>query len=291
MTFLAHWKCDEGSGVKAQTAIDSEGNGSGSHTGDYIFNASSDSYAALSSGGVGGKHLHTTRNTSGYGGGIDNIGNPADFRLLGTFTVMFWFCDDWFRILTYGKYFVGCTGANDLSTAEHDLWQVRYAANRAIAVYWETAPGVRTTVTSASEIRKKNGWDHIAVVRYEVTSGMWGIKFYVNGVLADTQDNSGVGWAPPTDGANSLPYVCRRGSRLDNDAHEIDSIRVYDTAENVSVILAAYNAEKEFFFGLEVDDTIEIGIIRSLPDGDEYRIVDTGPNGPSRRRNSGFSIV
>ncbi len=289
MTFLAHWKCDEGSGIEATVAIDSEGNGSGSHNGTYGYSTTSDNYGSLSSGGVGGKHLHTTRNASGYGGAIININNPADFRLVGTFTAMFWFCDDYYRVITYGRYFIGCTGAEDTTIAENDLWQVRHASHRAIAVYWETSPGVRTTVTSVTGICKKNGWDHFAVVRYEVTAGMWGIKFYVNGVLADTQDNTGAGWSPPTGGTNSLPYVCRNGGSINNDESEIDSIRVYDTEENAATILAVYDAEKQYFEGLGVDDTIELGMVRSLPDEAEYQVIDTGPN--SDRINAGFSTV
>ncbi len=253
MAFLAHWKIDEAPLANATTAIDSIAGGSGSHSGAYAFTGTG-YYGRLDACGVGGRHLRLV-NTASDGGHITSIGNPGDFRLAGTFTGMFWFHKDHYYF-DHTRTVFNCTGINDSSADENDWWDINCFAGRTIQVRWETAPGVRVTVGSALNILPKNGWCHIAVVRYEVVTGMWGIKFYVNGVLADTQDNSGSGWSPPVGGVNALPYIGRTGATT-HIGYEtwIDSVRFYDDAQSDSQILAVYNDEVSAIFGTQIGET------------------------------------
>ena len=289
MAFLAHWKIDEGIGGNPTTAIDDQGGGSGQHDGTYDLPWGS---AGLFPGGIGGKHLHLYSSGASARGYIGSIGNPSDFRLLGIVSAMLWFHPDTYYGMTAAsdlKYLIGCTGADDVGAAENDLWSVEAYFPNLLRVQWETAPGVRVTVTSNNDIYPENGWMHLAIVRYEVVANKWGIKFYVNGALADTQDNAGAGWNPPVGGGSTLPLVGKAVSAYSPRSFNLDSVRVYDDEQSVAQILAIYNAEKPLFEGLPAADL-------SLPSRNlvvnqyQYARVETGPNATTRE-NAGFSIV
>jgi hypothetical protein len=286
MTLLAHWKFDEGAAVTGITsAIDSVAGGSGSHSGTYGFTTGS--LGRLVPGGVGGRHL---RCISGTGGGvITSIGNPSDFRIASLFTAMFWFGFDATTQLYSGstRKIFNCTGINDVDAVQNDWFDIRLFAPYAIQVRWETAPGVRVTVTSANYILHRNGWMHIAVVRYEVTPGFVGVRFYINGVLVDTQDNGGAGFSVPVGGSSALPYIGRDGYANDTGIIHIDSLRFYDTVENVATILGIYNDEIDYIEGIPVEEPDIYSSQSVINYGPRYSIIDSGENNP--RDNAGFN--
>lgn len=234
MVLLAHWPIDDGYVDAPTTTRDIAGGGSGAHDG--VPNLSSS--FCYRPGGVGGHHLHKRSNS--YEGSVASIANPADFRLLGELSVSGWLCpDDSYYWYTYDRVLACCDGIDE-TEAENRLWDFRTngsaTGGRGLSLRWENGAGVDVRVDSISLASwPTQGWCHVAAERYEVTPGFWGVRFYLNGVLVDTQDNGGAGWAPPTGGGNSLPFLARLNQSVGGYREfKYDSVRVYDSAVGAS---------------------------------------------------------
>lgn len=280
MTLLAHWPLDDGTPT-VSTARDAAAGGSGSHEGSY------NHYFVLPGnlipGGVGGQHLYI-RNGGNYGT-IDSILNPSDLRLTGTMTVMCWFHNDP-TYVTAAQYIANCAGVDD-TEAENDLWDFRVDTSGRVHLYWENGAGVDVQTTSGNDLWVVQGWTHIAAVRYEVVAGKWGTKFYANGQLHSTDDNTGAGYDPPTGGGNSLPFVGKKNTSYNTRRTHVDSIRVYDTAESQPNIEAVYDTEVLQFSFPIIYNSVAYPILNGS-DGSIYRVVESGPG--SLRGETGFFI-
>lgn len=280
MTLLAHWKIDDGRDITAPAAVDSAAGGSGAHDGSYSFS----SYDKLYPFGVGSVHMFVANN--GY---ISSIANPADLRLIGSLTLLLWVApDEYYGWVAGGtRKLISCSATDNATEATNNPFNLytQIANPRQVIFHWQhTASNTDIYVTSAV-ILPIAGWCHLAVVRYEISSGFFGVKFYVDGVLADTQDNGGPGYAAPTGGGSALPYIGRDNAGISGTDFMYDSVRIYDTEESDANILAVYNAEKLDVFPdvyLLDDPRFEVGI-----GGDAYRGIEEGPH--SKKEGAGWT--
>lgn len=257
MTFVAHWKVNEGSLLSPTTAIDSAAGLSGSHNGTY--DHYSLSYGKFESGGVGGRNVHII--SSGRSS-IGSIGNPTDFHISTDLTVMFWFYMDLYGG-NYTRKVVNCTGVNNSSADENDWWKIELTGTTLLPTFrmvWQTGVGSNTTVTADYNTFPSNGFYLASIVRYEVTTNKYGVKFYANGSLVNTKDNGGIGWDPPVGGVNALPYVGRDGYGVSQSYFAYDSVRVYDEELNESQIDEIYQEENQYYEGMPV---VESGLYSS----------------------------
>lgn len=286
MTLLAHWPIDDGlDRPSPATARDVAAGGSGAHDGTYVWGTSSRLWAGGYSVGAGrsGKFLYSKY---AY---ISSLANAADLRLLGDMTIAGWFWVDFIEVSSGFhewndgvRKLVSCSVANDASEATNDCYDLRNN-NHKLEFSWQFGAGQTVVTVQSADILPYVGLAHIAAVRYEVTTGFYGVKFYINGVLADTQDNGGSGWAAPSGGGSCTPQLLRDSSGINSKILLVDSIRIYDSAENDAAILAIYNEEfRDTVFELDPDqETTDIG-----EGGDGYNIVLNGPL--SGREDSGW---
>lgn len=251
MTFLAHWKIGGGPGatMNGQPAVDSAAGGSGAHNGIYRVNTSE----SISPHGYD-ENLSLRCSFSSSDGIIDSFGNISDLQLTGTYSVMFWFMPlSW---LDNGMYVINI-GNFGTAEANNNLIWIGCQMNGRIRVHWEYGAGAGITVDSTDPIITTMKWYHIAVIRYPIAAN-YGVKFYVNGTLEDTQDNGGPGYTAATGGTNTVGYIGRTAED-DSSAnyYKVDSIRIYDTDEsaNVSTI---YSTESSYFSAptIQVPQTI-----------------------------------
>jgi hypothetical protein len=236
MAFLAHFKFADAPAQNATTALDSEGGGTGSHSGTYSF-TSPVSNGSIMPGGIEGRHVRIQNADSGS---VTSLGNIADLRITGEMTVAFWYytedTDSWHPIIEIN-------GINE-TQAENKLFAVNRESTGRLSMKWENGAGVDVDVNSINNIVIDfDRWLHCAVVR-EANGGNFNVKFYVNGVLVDTQDNGGSGYAGPDGGGNSLGFIGRdQASTEPVGTFRFDSLRIYNSAENATTILGIYNSE------------------------------------------------
>jgi len=243
MTFLAHWKIEEGRGAgpNGQTAYDSAAGGSGDHNGVYKLDTGYS--GVLASPGVGGVHLQPVNLFDhGY---IYNFNNIADLRLTGVMTLMFWFRKPEGYAVVNGCVIADC-GGNAETQAANRLWMVDTRDGRLIRMLWENGAGVDVSVISTAIMPVRGRFVHVAVVRYEISPGFYGVRFYIDGSLADTQDNGGPGYAGPDGGSSSILYIGRYENGQPARVYCVDSVRVYDSDEGASVA-GIYAAELPVF--------------------------------------------
>lgn len=249
MVLLAHWPIDDGYLDGPTVTRDIAGGGSGAHDGEPMNLSSSYDYANYRPGGVGGHHIHKRGNS--YDGAIRAIANPSDFHLFGELAVSAWICpDDYYHWYTHVRVIACCDGDHTTGLeADNTIWDFRTngsATNgRGLSLRWQYGAGVEVRVHSiAIPSWPIQGWFHVAAERYEVTPGFWGVRFYLNGAQVDDQNNGGLGWAPPTGGANALPFIARRYASPGGYREWFyDSVRVYDAIVGESVHLADVNAD------------------------------------------------
>jgi len=235
MVLLAHWPLDDGDYRPAPpTARDVAAGGSGSHAGTYTWGS-----GGLRPTGVGGHHFESD---DSY---IDSIGNPSDLILLGSVTAVSWlWCDDYYHFGYENRNVVSCVAVDDATIATNDAFWLRNNAFK-LEFAWQYGAGqTQVTATTSTSVLPYGKPSHVAAVRYQISPGFYGVKFYVDGILVDTQDNGGPGWAAPTGGSSCVPYV---GYALtdNNRACYLDSVRIYDSEESTANILAIYDAEKD----------------------------------------------
>jgi len=122
-------------------------------------------------------------------------------------------------------------------------WWFQTKTDRQLQLSWLYGAGSLVEILSGGTPLPLNGWVHVGVERYEVISGFWGAKFYVNGSLWSTQDNGGAGWPAPTGG--SLAQMNLACSQTWHGGYELnyDSVRVYDAAVGAAQMLADFNAD------------------------------------------------
>jgi hypothetical protein len=285
MTLLAHWKIGGAPGayLNGQQATDAAGGGSGFHHGLYSLNVSSGGF--LDPPGVDGLGMRN-RAYSSYGT-IYSIANNADFiALKGDMTVMAWYRTDNSTYNQDTMYIASCGGSGETSDLNHQ-WLLEVRTGNALRLFWEYGAGVDAAVQSANDILPVRTWyTHVAAVRYEIVPGFYGVRFYVNGVLVDTQTNGGAGYAAPTDGSNSPTYVGRSGDSQATQTFYIDSVRVYDTTED-AIIPGIYAAEAPFY-ALEAHD-ISPSFTRTTRGFVNY--VSTFSGERNGRTGAGFSSI
>lgn len=249
MVLLAHWPIDDGYFGAPTVARDIAGGGSGAHDGVPNISSASYSYGNYRPGGVGGHHMHKRANS--YEGSIASIANPSDFLLLGNIAVSCWVAPDgYYYWYSYDRVFATCEGdQNSELEADNMLWEFRTnngaTGGRGLSFLWEYGAGNDVRVDSISLASWPiQGWCHVGAERYEVTPGFWGVRFYVNGVLVDDQNNGGSGWPAPTGGANALPFVARKNTS--NGGYRewfYDSVRVYDSLIGAAGMANDVNAD------------------------------------------------
>jgi hypothetical protein len=280
MVLVAHWKFNEEVGQEAVTAVDVAGGLSGSHSGTYSWHATFDN-GYLSPGGIGDRHCYINQNDSGS---VDSLGNISDLRLDDELTVMFWYysegVDTWHPIIDIDGV--------DETQAENRLFAVSRESSYELSMEWEHTAGVDVNVVSTGNIVDgTNQWYHCAVVRI-ANGANYDVLFYVNGVLADTQDNGGGGYVGPDGGGNALGFIGRnQASTEPTGAFRIDSLRVYNTPETVTTIADIYTtelAERETLGNIDATPTQELIEGAGMP----YPSLFSGPKNP--RPNSGYNL-
>lgn len=278
MTLLAHWPIDDGIYRPSPATVrDIAAGGSGAHDGEYNWGT----YGGLYPGGVGGRHFRA--DSSSY---VKNITNPSDLRLLGSITIMLW---AWVEDLYHWDYgarrLVSCSVSDLGSEATNDCFLLRSSSYELLMSWQYSASQTTVNVTSIVDILPYSGPVHIAVVRYEISPGFYGVKFYLDGVLVDTQDNSGVGWPAPTGGGSCVPYI-GRDVLTSSAAFFIDSVRIYDSEESDANILSVFDSETDIIHASEFDHTDHSitpvgmgGYIYQHNDGPDQSVVQVGMGG------------
>jgi hypothetical protein len=225
MALLAHWKLDENE-IGASEAADSSG-----HANDHKFQTVSES-------GVSGWFHRRRRNQNGAS--LSNVLNNADFLITGVMTVMAW-------IRPIGadafEWIVGCgNGASEVQ-ADNVLWSLVRSTTNTFGMRWEQGAGVDVTALAPASTLDGRPYDegvHIACIR-SINGSNRDVKFVLNGVDVGSDQT---GLTAPDGGASGL---CESGVQPGGTIEEYEgdywNVRVYDTAESVSNILAVYNAE------------------------------------------------
>lgn len=216
--------------MNGQTAVDSAAGGSGAHNGTYRVTTTE----SITPTGYDEKQsLRCSLSTSD--GIIDSFANISDLQLTGTYSVMFWFMPR--NAIGNGMYVFSVGGTTE-DQAENILIHIEGRSTGAFRVFWEYGSGSNVDISSATGLISAIRWYHVAVIRYPIAAN-YGVKFYINGVLADTQDNGGTGYTAADGGTNGLGYIGRTpGDSSAFNYYNVDSIRVYDTDEspNVNVV-------------------------------------------------------
>jgi hypothetical protein len=280
MAELLQFKFNEAPVQGAPTAIDLVAGGTGSHSGTYYWHAST-SYGSLKPGGIGGRYVHIDNSDSGS---ITSLGNIADLRITGALTLMFWYyslgVNTWHPIME--------VNGTDDSQAENKLFSVSRESSGRLSMKWEHSTGTDVDVYSANDIiENAYKWYHCAVVR-KANGANYDVLFYINGALVDTQDNGGGGYTGPDGGGNSLAFVGRdQASNEPAGAFDIDSVRLWNSAENVTSINSVYTTE---YAEMEASSSRDLSNTRTfLPNlGSEYLNVFTGTR--AARVDSGFQV-
>lgn len=299
MTLIAHWPLtgNPGDAEDGQPAYDIAGGGSGYHDGIYEVSTSE----ILGPWGVGGRHLNCNQLLSGY---VHSFANLSDFiALKGEMTVCCWRRKHQGATSTEQGRMVCCGGAGETSDTNYQ-WQFETRANGALSLFWEYGAGSDVIPISATGILSNNGgWYHVAAVRYLITPGFFGVRYYVNGVLVDTQDNGGSGYPPPDGGSSSSLFIGRNtgGDPPAGTGFGIDSVRVYDTDEssNIATIYAAELPDHQqiafgqsaamITVGAELGEAVDVSLVREAHSGELGLQVLQGER--SGRENAGFSTV
>jgi len=240
MTFIAHWKIggEPGSAMNGQAAVDSAAGGSGAHNGIYRVNTSE----SIAPHGYD-ENLSLRCAFSNNDGIIDSFGNISDLQITGTYSVMFWFTPTtWLS----NRMYVINIGASGSTEATNNLIWIGARSSGHMRAYWEHGAGTGVIVDSTDPIITTLKWHHIAVVRYPISAN-YGVKFYVNGTLEDTQDNGGGGYTAASGGTSTVGYIGRSAEdSYSADYYKLDSIRVYDSDES-SNVSSIYDTEKSYF--------------------------------------------
>ena len=290
MTLLAHWPINDGRNRPAtpQTIQDIAAGGSGSHDGQITTWGYE---SRLQPGGVGG--CHQGRVVSLIAGGwIQNIGNPSDLQLLGEMSVCLWGQNNQYGGWDWGATILAsCSGYNN-SEAENSAW-IFAVLNRKPEFYWYSgASSTITYIVTPTPALSMQGFQHLTAVRYLVSAGKYGVKFYIDGALVYTDDNSGAGYDPPTGCGNSVPYIARRrdGFVISNYLGlSYDSPRIYDHALSDAEVLSIFNAEEPYtrpaldtgFGGLQNGETPDYDTLYDeIPLGDSYQLGGTEAESP-----------
>lgn len=277
MALLAHWKTNEHVHTGATTAVDSAAGGSGAHNGTYSHAGVPSVLGGLSGGGPYGRHVRG--DVLGYGS-IGSIAFPADFRILGEVSAACWIRPTYppNSSGTWSKYLVNCSGTDETS-AQNDLWSFEQINGLALRMRWENGSGVDVNVDSGAgtiPLGPVGDWCHVAAVRYAI-GGNFGVRFYVNGALVANNNNGGPGFGAPTGGASSVPRVHQLGTTVEQYGHAYASVRVWNSAENDASILAVYNAEKDWWTPLGVQDWSIPEMERGFEGENPYDVLHTGP--------------
>jgi hypothetical protein len=241
MALLAHWTMNDSRARSGSVAVDVAAGGSGSHSGTYGWGSSDGQGCILPGGGL----LSTYQ-----AGNVHSMGNLSDLNQLhGSATFMFWIQtqqdNGWYP---GNRYIANCSVATWASEADNRAWYIAFASNdRKPGINWQYG-ATPTNVTLYSSVPlPAHGRTHVAIVRFQTTPGYFGVKWYYNGVLVDTQDNGGAGWPEATGGSNCQCFIGRNGAGLNAYyAHYIlEDVRVYDSEETQENIEAVYNEENQ----------------------------------------------
>lgn len=295
MTLLAHWPLNDGRNRPAtpQTIQDIAAGGSGSHSGQITAWGYE---SRLQPGGVGG--CHQGRIVSLIAGGwVQNIGNPSDLQLLGEMSVCAWGQNNQYGGWDWGTVILAsCSGDNN-SEAENSAWVFAVAA-RKLEFYWYSGAGsVLTKVTSPASLVSMQGFQHFAATRYLVSPGKYGVKFYVDGSLVYTDDNSGAGYDPPTGCGNSIPYIGRRKDFVISNyiGLSYDSVRIYDNVLADADVLNIFNAEEPYtrpaldtgYGGLQNGESTNYGFPYSAVQMGNYALSSPEAEAPNEELQTG----
>jgi hypothetical protein len=232
MGLLAHWKIGNtpGDTMDGLPAVDSAAGGAGAHNGIYKLGTSRDSLL-LPYGTDEYLSLGCSRSVDyGY---IHTFSNVEDFQdLHGEMTVAAWIMRLEDGLWSNNMYVAACGNTGATSDDNYSFSVMAYGSKR-LRFQWHYGTKTVVDVTSTTNILPDRQRPvHIGFVRYEVAAGFYGVRFYVDGALADTQDNGGAGWAAPTGGGLGLMYVGRTANGQPGTDFRLDSVRIYDSAED-----------------------------------------------------------
>jgi hypothetical protein len=282
MAQLLRFNFNEYPGHNATTAVDLIAGGSGSHSGTYTWGSTFND-GQLEPGGLGGRYVRIAHNDSGS---ITTLGNISDLRITGEMTLMFWYYGEWAGVDSWHPIME--VNGTDETQPENKLFAVSRESNGRLSMRWEHSAGTDVDVYSSNDIMENSyKWYHCAVVR-ELNGANYNVLFYINGTLADTQNNGGSGYTGPDGGGNSLAFIGRNEASTEPlSDFSIDSLRLYNSAENSTSISSVYSteyAELEAFPYRDGTTTITY-----LPNkGTEYLNVPMGTR--AARENSGFYL-
>lgn len=241
MALVAHWPLDDHKGREGTSARDIAEGASGNHDGVVTFGY----YSYWLPGGVGGKHFGDL-NT--YGGETTINNNPQDFRLTGEFSFMIWGACDQYSGWNDTTVLGSCTGSNDGTPANNSLWSCEVAGRKLQIRWWDNVGSSWVylgTVNGPGVVTSRQGFQHFAFVRYEISPGYYGVRFYVDGRMVFDDDYGGPGRAGPVDGSACTTYLGRRYDfRITYQSNLwYDSARFYNGVIDDAVVQAVYDAE------------------------------------------------
>jgi len=264
MTLLAHWKLNDRPIRDAHGGVAYDSGSAGRYSGVYTFISS----GGLFSGGAYGRYFYASSHWTGGISKVHTWSNIAELRLQDEMTISAWVHPQLSWDTSYGFYsenIVGVIGVDE-TEVENDPWRLSIdAASLRMSFMWEHGLGTDVIVYSSNNILARLGWIHIVAVRYLVAPGMYGIRYYQDGVLFSTHDNGGVGYSPPTGGGNSLGSIGPIISGV-TTMNSISSVRVYNHAMLDTEVTALHDEES-------------VGVYRQT-------VIETGVNSPEQ--DAGF---
>jgi hypothetical protein len=114
--------------------------------------------------------------------------------------------------------------------------------------YWEHSTKTAVYALSGTGIVSTSSWTHVVAVREDFGAGPnQQVKWYKNGQLFSTDDNSGVGYTPPDGGGSAITQIGRSANGDATQPGHVGSIRVYDEVLSAAAIQSIYTSEQSYF--------------------------------------------
>lgn len=321
MSLIAHWPIDYGTSRDTTNVRDIAEGGSGNHDGGFTFGY----YSYWMPGGVGNRNIGPV---SQYGGWTTVTNNADDFRVTGEMSIAMWAACDQYSGWNDQITLASCSHDNDGTPANNSLWAFNVYQRKLRFMWWDGV-SAWTIVSTTDVVTSRQGFQHFAAVRYEISAGYYGVKFYVDGVMVEDVDNGGAGFAGPTNGENAIMYIGRRKDFVNTYQSDLwyDSVYFYNLAVADTVIADIYaeefpqvhpelsawepkiqdpeeTAEGSIYIVQEIDQDPNANddqedppydVVDASPsssgseDRGAYRVIDTGPLNP--RTDAGWKEV
>jgi hypothetical protein len=263
--------------------VDIAAGGSGSHSGTYYDQQ-------LVPPGIDGYHLFIDTSD----GTVRDVQNNSDLIILGDLTLGCWLheyeeneqgyigSEGW---LTSCRLIACGADGETLATNYCYLMQVSGTATE-LQLFWEYGAGSNVAALSGAGLVNNMGWTHVMMVREDYSGGPnQQVKFYKDGQLFSTDNNSGAGFTPPADGSSGYCQIGRGGESAGTARAHIGSVRIYNEALDAAAVETVYDSEKEYFQNVQVvlNEPGFVKIDKVL----DYKAIYAGSR--SGRTGAGFS--